>query len=199
MCGGTFGAAGGEAFDPAGNPAAAAAAAEASSGLWLAELESGALPPVAAPGLERGLFGAWAAAGGEAVAAVRAAPAADGGLLVGEEGGGQQGPGPKKQAPAKVSLDELFRWAGTALNCLLKDLSDCNSCSGRKKKADQQAVYFCTGAPLLLLHTLTPHVAPMVACAAYEIAAILCAHPHLLASVQGIVERTCKILICSVA
>ncbi|KAG2484118.1 hypothetical protein HYH03_017069 [Edaphochlamys debaryana] len=53
------------------------AAAEASSGLWLAQLEAalgggggggGALPAVAAPGLGEGLFGGWAAADGGATA-----------------------------------------------------------------------------------------------------------------------------------
>eukprot|EP00887_Chlorella_sp_A99_P001266 scaffold14.g1266.t1 len=86
---------GGEAWEAGGNPAAAAAAAEAATGAWLAELEAavgeeesagreegsaegGARqgegrqqarprhPPRAlAPGLTRGVFGAWAAAEGE--------------------------------------------------------------------------------------------------------------------------------------
>lgn len=51
-----------------GNTAAALAARDAASGIWLAELEggqglgrgSGQLPRVAAPGLPHGVFGAWA-------------------------------------------------------------------------------------------------------------------------------------------
>lgn len=38
---------------------APAAAAEAATGLWLAQLETGRLPRVAAPGLGSGMFGAW--------------------------------------------------------------------------------------------------------------------------------------------
>lgn len=58
---------GGEGWNSAGNPAAAAAAEEASSGAWLQEIERGfdvtsktaRLPKALAPGLARGAFGAW--------------------------------------------------------------------------------------------------------------------------------------------
>lgn len=52
--------AGGEAL-AAADTAAMLAAREAKSGAWLAELEGGSLlPRIAAPGLPRGVFGAWA-------------------------------------------------------------------------------------------------------------------------------------------
>lgn len=44
----------------AADTAATAAAREAESGAWLAELEADALPRISAPGLPCGLFGAWA-------------------------------------------------------------------------------------------------------------------------------------------
>ena len=51
--------AGGTAWDSAGNPAAAAAAAEAATGAWLAELAAGRPEDLkaVAPGMGRGLFG----------------------------------------------------------------------------------------------------------------------------------------------
>ena len=39
--------------------AAMAAAEEAASGAWLAELQSGRLPKALAPGMPHGVFGAW--------------------------------------------------------------------------------------------------------------------------------------------
>lgn len=88
------------AFDSAGNPAAKAAAEEAATGAWLAELESG--DPLqlraVAPGMGRSLFGGWAA---EAGAEAEAAEAA-------EE---QQATAQQAQQQQKVSLDDLFRWA----------------------------------------------------------------------------------------
>lgn len=53
---------GGDSVDPKASAAAAAAAAEAGSGAWLRRLERGdGRPPgrVCAPGLARGVFGAW--------------------------------------------------------------------------------------------------------------------------------------------
>jgi antiviral helicase SKI2 len=61
---------GGEGWNAAGNPAAAAAAEEASSGAWLREIENNSfestaagkvssLPKVLAPGMTRGAFGSW--------------------------------------------------------------------------------------------------------------------------------------------
>jgi hypothetical protein len=44
----------------AADTAAALAAREAASGAWLAELEGGKMSRVVAPGLPRGIFGAWA-------------------------------------------------------------------------------------------------------------------------------------------
>lgn len=44
----------------AADTAATAAAREAESGAWLAELEADALPRISAPGLPCGLFGSWA-------------------------------------------------------------------------------------------------------------------------------------------
>jgi antiviral helicase SKI2 len=108
---------GGAAWDPAGNPAAAAAIKEAASGAWLNELESGRpeLLKAVAPGMGHGMFGGWAAeaaAAGEAVAASDAAADA----LVGHQQAGQQAAEAAAAAAAqhlqqqqKVSLDSLFR------------------------------------------------------------------------------------------
>ena len=52
------GGAGGEAV-AAANTAARAAAEEAATGAWVRELDSGAEPRIAAPGLSHGVFGAW--------------------------------------------------------------------------------------------------------------------------------------------
>ncbi|KAI3427058.1 hypothetical protein D9Q98_006998 [Chlorella vulgaris] len=110
---------GGAAWDAGGDSAPAAAAAEAASGAWLAELDSGKLERLraAAPGMKRGLFGAWAAdaaqAGADGVAAdeqlaaeVQAAEqqAADDAEQHQEQQQEQQ----QQQGPQKVSLDDLF-------------------------------------------------------------------------------------------
>ena len=58
---------GGEGWNASGNPAAAAAAEEASSGAWLQEIEQGfdffsktaSIPKALAPGMARGAFGGW--------------------------------------------------------------------------------------------------------------------------------------------
>ncbi|PNW76952.1 hypothetical protein CHLRE_11g482483v5 [Chlamydomonas reinhardtii] len=74
------------------------AAAEAGSGRWLAELEAaeaGGLPPVCAPGLSRGLFGAWADGGAAfdlsavATAATSASSASTAATAGGGGGGGR--------------------------------------------------------------------------------------------------------------
>lgn len=57
---------GGEAWNTLGNPATSAAATEAASMAWLQELESGNLPMVSAPGLDKGAFGPWSRDGSNA-------------------------------------------------------------------------------------------------------------------------------------
>lgn len=65
---------------------------------------------MAPPGLDRGLFGGWARGEGGAVgAAARAAEGAAAAVEApGEAGASAAGP---REPPAKVSLDDLFRWA----------------------------------------------------------------------------------------
>lgn len=60
---------GGEALLPA---AATSAAVEADSGLWLAQLQSGKLPRVCAPGMQCGAFGGWTADVGQVLQEQRA-------------------------------------------------------------------------------------------------------------------------------
>ncbi|KAL4421866.1 hypothetical protein ABPG77_003668 [Micractinium sp. CCAP 211/92] len=104
---------GGAAWDSAGNPAAAAAAEEAATGAWLAELERGdpSLLKTAAPGMGRGLFGGWAEEDGLAavdeagrhLAVLELEEAAEQETQQAAQQA-QQG----QQAQQKVSLDDLF-------------------------------------------------------------------------------------------
>lgn len=109
---------GGAAWDSSGNPAAAAAAEEAATGAWLAELERGdpSLLKTAAPGMGRGLFGGWAEEDGLAavdeagrhLAVLELEEAAEQETQQAAQQA-QQG----QQAQQKVSLDDLFRWVPT--------------------------------------------------------------------------------------
>ncbi|KAL4444150.1 hypothetical protein ABPG75_011887 [Micractinium tetrahymenae] len=103
---------GGAAWDAAGNPAAAAAAEEAATGAWLAELEAGdpALLRAAAPGMGQGLFGGWALGEGAAVqeAGRQLEELEELELEEGAERGAQQAAQQAQQGQQKVSLDDLF-------------------------------------------------------------------------------------------
>lgn len=106
---------GGEAWRDGGNPATAAAAAEAATGAWLAELEAslegrGAAPPPKAlgPGLTHGIFGAWAASEGSSAAAA-ATGAEMAALALGEaEVEAETAVTGQQQQQQRVDLQQLF-------------------------------------------------------------------------------------------
>lgn len=108
---------GGEGWNAAGNPAAAAAAEEAQSGAWLAELESftaavqesndtAAVPPRAlAPGMPHGAFGAWETSPEEdLVSELRGLGLEDGQASGAATGAEQEGAGKKE----KIAVEDLF-------------------------------------------------------------------------------------------
>jgi antiviral helicase SKI2 len=112
---------GGEGWNAAGNPAAAAAAEDASSGAWLRELEQGfhfaaisktaPIPKALAPGMSRGAFGAWQSSddegeGKEEDAASLAVELRQLGLQE-PTGAATAGAGEEKKAD-KVAVEDLF-------------------------------------------------------------------------------------------